>query len=166
MLSGATELAFGGINDQIYRDAFSRWPVDYRKQFFAAQLKRAIPGATLETLEVTPADVRDMSVPLAVKLTFRATEFLPENPAEFLLQLPEFGSGFGAVSFMMGSFGLEKRRFNLLLFSTCAVEEKFDLAVPPLCRLVSVPGRLEVKVPGVLDYRRSLSAGAAMVSGS
>lgn len=166
VLSGATELAFGGINDQIYRDAFSRWPVDYRKQFFAAQLKRAIPGATLETLEVTPADVRDMSVPLAVKLTFRATEFLPENPAEFLLQLPEFGSGFGAVSFMMGSFGLEKRRFNLLLFSTCAVEEKFDLAVPPLCRLVSVPGRLEVKVPGVLDYRRSLSAGAAMVSGS
>lgn len=76
VLSGATELAFGGINDQIYRDAFSRWPVDYRKQFFAAQLKRAIPGATLETLEVTPADVRDMSVPLAVKLTFRATEFL------------------------------------------------------------------------------------------
>lgn len=45
---------FLGVNDQIYRDAFSRWPLDYRRQFFAGRLKRAMAGAELETLKIFP----------------------------------------------------------------------------------------------------------------
>ena len=67
-LEGMSTIDFLGVNDQIYRDAFSRWPVDYRRQFFAGRLKRAIAGAELLTLKVLPENVRDMRT----STTFRA----------------------------------------------------------------------------------------------
>lgn len=164
-LSGESVLRFEGINDQIYRDAFSRWQPDYRRQFFAAQVKRAIPGAELKTLKIFPENIRDMKTPLRAELTFEGQEFLPENPAEFLLQLPLFGSEFGAAGFVLGPVGLEKRKFKLKAYSTCGIDEEFKLAIPASCRLPSVPESETVAAPGILNWQRKLSAGPAMISG-
>lgn len=164
-LTGESVLRFEGINDQIYRDAFSRWQPDYRRQFFAAQVKRAIPGAELKTLKIFPENVRDMKTPLRAELTFEGREFLPENPAEFLLQLPLFGTEFGAAGFVLGPVGLEKRKFKLKAYSTCGIDEEFKLAIPASCRLLSVPESETVAAPGILNWQRKLSAGPAMISG-
>ncbi len=165
-LSGTAQLTFEGINDSIYRSAFSRWSLDYRRQFFAARLKEAIPGATLESLEINPQDVRDMNKPLTAELKFQAKDFIPDTSSEFLLPPPNLSSEFGATSLMMDSFGLEKRHFNLLLFSTCAVEEKFEISTPTSCQIISSPGNLELSVPGVLNCRRNLSTHAGTISGN
>ncbi len=157
VLHGESTFRFEGINDQIYRDAFSRWSPDYRRQFFAASLKQAIPGAELDSLTVEPDNVRDMSRPLTAKLTFSMKNFLPEHAAEFLVQLPEFGTRIGAAGFVLGSVGLEKRRFKLEIFSTCAVDERFKLTLPPTCRIVAVPKPAEISATGVLSWNRRMT---------
>ena len=164
-LSGESRFEFSGINDMIYRDAFSRWPVDYRRQFFASRLRAAIPGAELESLEILPENVRDMSVPLTARLRFGATEFLPEDPAEFLLQLPEFGSGFGAVGMVLRSTGLKSRKFPLEIFSTCGVAEEFTLELPSSCRIVSLPEAVSLQEENVAEFRRSFTVNGSTLSG-
>ena len=166
VLTGSSHFAFEGINDQIYRDAFSRWPSEFRRQFFAALLKHAIPGAEVEKLEVLPADIRNMKEPLTVELTFRVDRFLPEHSGEFPFQLPEYGNGLGAVGFVLGSVGLRERRFPLEIFSTCGVEEEFRLALPLWCRILSLPPESDIAAPGLLDYRRKVTGGNGMVVGN
>ncbi len=166
VLTGESRFAFDGVNDQIYRDAFSRWPADYRRQFFASALKRAIPGAELDKLEILPADIRDMKKPLTVDLTFRVERFLPEESGEFLFQLPEYGTGFGAAGFVLGSVGLKERKFPLEIFSTCGIEEEFRLALPPWCRILSLPPAADISAPGLLDFRRKVVGNNGLVTGN
>ncbi len=164
-MSGVTDFAFAGINDQIYRDAFSRWPADYRRQFFASALKAAIPGAELKELMILPENIRDMSVPLTARIRFSAPEFLPENPAEFLLQLPEFGAKFGATGFVLRSTGLRERKFPLEIFSSCAVNEEFKLELPSLCRIVSLPEKSVWEEKGIAGYSRAFAISGNTLSG-
>ncbi|MDR0932181.1 MAG: DUF3857 domain-containing protein [Victivallales bacterium] len=156
VLSGRSTLDFGGVNDQIYRDAFSRWPNDYRFQFFAAQLKRAIAGAELDSLKIFPENIRDMSLPLSAELSFHVNDFLPQNSSVFLLNLPCLGTKFGAVNFVLGSVGLKTRKFPMQLFSTCAVAENFSLSLPTSCQVLSLPENAMIKTPGVMAFNRSL----------
>jgi len=164
-LEGMSTIDFLGVNDQIYRDAFSRWPVDYRRQFFAGRLKRAIAGAELLTLKVLPENVRDMSRPLAVELTFRVDDYLPGGSPAYLLDLPCFGTEFGAANFVLGSVGLKERKFPMQLFSTCGVSETFRLTLPPTCRLESIPEKVNITAPGILNFNRSLSADGSVLTG-
>lgn len=166
-LHGRSVIDFLGVNDKMYRDAFSRWPLDYRRQFFAARLKRAMAGAELETLKVFPENVRDMSFPLKVEMTYRVEESLPAGTEAFLLELPCFGTEFGAANFVLGSVGLKKRRFPMQLFSTCGVSEQFQLTLPPNCRILSLPPEVAVHAPGIMKYRRTLkSEGASLLGAS
>ena len=165
VLTGRSVLDFLGVNDQIYRDAFSRWPLDYRRQFFAGRLKRAIAGAELETLKVFPENIRDMSRPLVVELTFRVDDYLPSGSPTYLLEPPCFGTEFGAANFVLGSVGLKARKFPMQLFSTCGVAEQFKLTLPPTCRLESFPEKVTINAPGIMNFNRSLSSGGSVLSG-
>ncbi len=155
-LTGSSRVYFLGVNDQIYRDAFSRWPLDYRRQFFSALLKRSIAGAELETLKIFPEDVRDMSRPLELELSFRVDDYLPAGASAYLLGLPCLGTELGAVNFVLGSVGLKERKFPMQFFSTCGVSEQFSLTLPPTCRLESIPEKATIGAPGILNFNRSL----------
>ena len=164
-LEGRSVIDFLGVNDQIYRDAFSRWPLDYRRQFFAACLKRAVAGAELESLKIFPENIRDMSRPLVAELTFRAENFLPEKGSAYLLELPCFGTEFGAANFVLGSVGLKERKFPMQLFSTCGVAEQYKLTLPPTCRIVSLPRNTTISVPGIMNFNRSFRDNGTVLTG-
>ena len=68
-----SELTFEGINDNIYRGAFAQCIRDYRQEFVSSVLKKALPGAELESLEVFPADVRNLSETFKLKLKYDDT---------------------------------------------------------------------------------------------
>lgn len=130
VLEASTVLDFSGINDNIYRGAFSRWKEEERRQFFERAVKRVIPGAELTGLEIIPANLRDMSVPLKVKISYRAADFLIKGEQNTVLMPPWFGRSFGVVSFILNGTGLEKRKYPFRLFTTCGAAEKFSIALP------------------------------------
>ncbi len=165
-LSGGSTFHFDGVNDQMYRAAFSRWQPEFRRQFFARQLKAAIPGAELKKLEITPADVRDMATPLSVELTFEAGNSLPAGgTAEFLLQTPDYGANFGAAGFVLDAVDLESRRYDLQLFSTCGITEEFTLELPPACRVLQLPSPGRGGTPNLLEWSREFSLEGTLLSG-
>jgi transglutaminase-like putative cysteine protease len=136
---GRAKLQFGGVNDNVFRDAFSRWPKEYRRQFFAAGLKQAVPGAELDELEITPADVRDMEQPLAVKLTFHAPFHFAPDGQPFPLELPFIGEYFGIAAQVLESTGLKTRKFPMQVFSTCGVAERLTIDLPPGLEVAALP---------------------------
>lgn len=138
-LEGTSTLDFTGVNDQLYRSAFSRHSRSVMRQIFARQLKKAIPGAELSRFEVSPSDVRDMGKPLRVVLAYRAEHLLPPAHDAEALPLPELSRHFGAVRFMTGGIDLEKRRHPLLFDATAMVEEEFKLRLPESLRLAGLP---------------------------
>jgi len=164
-LTGRTVIEFAGVNDQMYRDAFSRWPADYRRQFFAARVKRALPGAELQDLKFSPADVRNMKEPLKVEFTFSVKNYLSDGAGEYLLSLPVFGSDLGAVNYVLNSVGLKKRNFLLRTFSTCGVREKFSIRLPEYCKIKSLPGKKELALENLLKFSRTFTVNGSMLVG-
>jgi transglutaminase-like putative cysteine protease len=138
-LTAATELKFDGINDTIYRGAFSRWKKERIKQYFAAKLKSIMPGAKLECLKVTPENLRDFKTPLSVKFNFTTNSLLIPGKGVMLMQVPQVGASFSAVNWLLGDMGLKKRQYPLLLAATCGVVEKFSYKMPVGLRVAKFP---------------------------
>lgn len=147
-------LDFQGVNDQVYRDAFSRWPQERRRQYFAAQLKQAVPGAELETLNVLPSNIRDMSRELQVELSFKAPYALSSSGV-FPLQTVSLAGVIGMTDSVLGSTGLESRKYPMDIYSTCGVSEESRLKFPEGV-VPAVPPResLEITSPA-LNFRGS-----------
>ncbi len=129
-LTASTKLKFNGINDGIYRGAFLRWKPERIKQFFAARLKSLLPGAKLTSFKITPGNLRDFKIPLAVEFSFSTNSLLIQGKNAMLMQIPRIGSSFSAVNWILGSTGLKKRKYPLLLSATCGVVENFNYKLP------------------------------------
>ena len=138
VLEAKTVLEFEGINDNVYRGAVSRWKAEERQQFFARAIKRAVPGAELLALEIKPKNLRDMTKPLMVNISYRAGQFLIDGKSKTMLPAPWFGRAFGVVSFILRGTGLEKRQYPFQLFTTCGVKEQFLLSLP-VKKLIALP---------------------------
>lgn len=130
VLAAASTLTFGGINDDMYRGAFSSWKPEQVRQFVTRQLLSVIPGASLTELKLLPEDLNDMDKPLQLVLKYSAGNFLIRNSGQALFPAPWIGSGFGAVNFVLDSTGLKERKYPMKLFSTCSVDETFSLEIP------------------------------------
>jgi len=59
-LQASSDLWFDGINDNDYREIFSRMKPDDIQRFFESNLKRAVPGAKLKSLRVEPENMLDL----------------------------------------------------------------------------------------------------------
>ncbi|MBO5308727.1 MAG: DUF3857 domain-containing protein [Lentisphaeria bacterium] len=154
-LSGRTEFSFGGVNDQLYRDAFSHWSPEEREQFFSRILRRSLPGAELTGVKVLPENIRDMSKKLQVILKYRLPKALNTGSAEFLLPLPEFSSAMGAAAlFVERQMGMAVRKFPMRFFSTCGSDEELEISLPPRYRSVFTPEKQRIAVPGLLEFSR------------
>ncbi len=138
-LTAGTTLKFKGINDTMYRGAFSRWKPEKIKQFFAARLKSLMPGAKLTSFKITPENLRDFKTPLSVEFSFNTNSLLITGEEAILMQIPHVGSSFSAVNWVLGGMGLKKRTYPLQLSATCGVIENFSYKLPPGLTIAKLP---------------------------
>ena len=138
-LNATTLLKFNGVNDTIYRGAFSRWKSAQIKHFFAARLKSLMLGAKLKSFKVTPANLRDFKTPLSVKFSFSTSSLLIQGQEAMLLQIPRLDSAFGSTNWVLGNLGLRKRKYPLKLSATCGVVENFKYKLPTGLTIAKFP---------------------------
>lgn len=124
ILSAETVMHFKGVNDGIYRGAFSKWKPEKVREFFERRLKAIVPGVVLKELRLDPTDMRDTTKPLKAILKYEAPDFIISGERCSMLRTPWCGTLFGAVNFVLGQTGLEKRRYPFLTDIACGVEEK------------------------------------------
>jgi transglutaminase-like putative cysteine protease len=164
-ISAKTSLEFQGVNDGIYRGAFSRWKTERRKDFFEGRLKRIISGASLEKLKIEPEDLRDTSKPLKVTLEYKAPNFLITGQSDTLAKPPWFGTSFGVVNFILGKTGLEKRKYPLVTDIACGAQESFELKLDKTVgKALAMPDYEKINSDTLL-WKRSLNFDAGKLNG-
>ena len=165
-LTGTVELDLSGVNDQIYRNALSRWTPEETDQYFSRQMSRAIPGAEIQKLEIFPKPIRDTSKPLRVVMDYTADGVPVNANSPVVLQLPELGDVLGASGLLMGSFALEMRKFKLKIHSTFSVKEDLTLRIPRHLRLLGIPKAEAEGGKGLLRWSRKIEEKDGVITGS
>ncbi len=156
---------FEGINDNIYRGAFSRWPREYLEQFLASTLKRLVPGAELVRYELRPADIRDLGRKLELELEFSVPDFVNIAWGDGVLKPPFLGGGFGALNFLLGDTGLDERHYPLETTSTAGIVEQFELTLPEFLTVAALP-QYRGNAAGPLLTERKVEAEKNQIRGS
>jgi transglutaminase-like putative cysteine protease len=138
-LTAESVLHFDGINDNAYRDFFSRTPPEERRQFFEGLVRRTATGARLTRFELTPSDLTDTASPLTARLWFEARGLPITNGQTLMLPLPGIGARVGLVNFILGGVGLEKRKYPLVTDIACGLEERLTLKAEDLGATLALP---------------------------
>ncbi len=128
-LEAKSELDFEGVNDDAYRNAFSHMKPDDRRRFFEGNLKEALPGARLKSLQLTPEEMLDVSAPLRAELEFSVESMTAAGGGKSVVSLPWIGKSLGVVNFILGGTGLDKRKYPLRTEVTCGLEEEVSVAL-------------------------------------
>ncbi|NQU39704.1 MAG: DUF3857 domain-containing protein [Lentisphaerae bacterium] len=126
-----SRLTFTGINDNAYRSHFTRLKPEERRRFFEGQLKRRIAGASLTGLTLAPADMQNTAEPLAVTLEYEADDYPIGGDTHTMVPAPWLGTSLGYANFLLGSTGLETRKYPLYTRVTAGVKETFDVTLDP-----------------------------------
>ncbi len=155
-MQARSELWFNGINDNSYREMFSRMKPDDKRRFFERNLKQTMPGATLKSWKVIPDDVLDVSIPLRAELEFSAEGMIASGDGKAVVNLPWIGQGLGIVSFILGGTGLEQRKYPLRTELACGLNEEISVRLGEgFTGTISMPS-----YPPILDdsmsYQRSV----------
>ncbi len=127
LLEAKSELDFEGINDNSYREAFARMKPDDKRRFFERALKRTMPGATLKSLKLTPEDMLDTSEHIRAELEYSAEGMTAAGNGKAIVSLPWIGKGMGIVQFILGSAGLEKRKYPMQTYVACGLQEDLQI---------------------------------------
>lgn len=146
-LAAQSSLTFEGINDTVYRGYFSKIKPEERKRFFEGNLKKSIPTAELQTLEILPAELRDTTQPLTIKLGFTADTLLTEGTQDKLLNLPRLGDSFGYANFLLGQTGLQERKYPLYTRVTAGIRETLALEMPQDTGTPIIPSYVQIDNP-------------------
>lgn len=126
-LTAKAQLAFNGVNDNAYRNAFAKMKPDDRRRFFERNLKSALPGARLTALQLTPENMLDMSAALHAEIEFTVDGMIATGSGKAVVSLPWIGNNFGIINFVLDGTGLEKRKYPLKTSIACGLEEKVDI---------------------------------------
>jgi len=165
-LEAKSELAFEGVNDDAYRNAFSHMKPDEMRRFFERDLKAAMPGARLKSLKITPEDMLDVSVPLRAELEFSADSMTAAGGGKSVVSLPWIGKSLGVVNFILGGAGLDKRKYPMRTEVTCGLEEDVSIQMAAdYASAVSMPSCPPVDDPCV-SYRESCRFANGALHGS
>jgi len=128
-LTATSTIIFDGINDNAYRGYFSKLKLEERKEFFEKVIKRVVAGAKIESIEVLPKDMQDISMPLTVNLNYTAKNILISGEKNVMLPPVWIGKSIGMVNFVIGQTGLEKRKYTLETGNACGVKESFQIDI-------------------------------------
>jgi transglutaminase-like putative cysteine protease len=126
-LEAKSELWFEGANDNAYRGAFSQMKPDDRRRFFERNLKRAMPGATLQSLAITPDNMQDVTEAVKARIEFSAEGMIASGGGKAMANLPWIGKGMGLVNFILGGTGLEKRKYPMRTEVACGLREDISI---------------------------------------
>lgn len=122
-----TKLFFDGINDTAYRSFFLRRKETERRAFFERQVKAFASGGEVLTCEIFPKNLQDTEKPLEAHILSRIRQYPVRGEGLDLLNLPWFGNVMGIVNFVIGSTGLEKRKYPFKTEVTCGVRESLTI---------------------------------------
>ncbi|MCK5802359.1 MAG: DUF3857 domain-containing protein, partial [Lentisphaeria bacterium] len=165
-LTGTAELSFDGINDNAYRGYFSRIKPVERRRFFEGVVSRALSGARLTQITITPEKMLDTTQPLHVSLGFEAPNAIVSDGATVMLPVPRLGTGVGMVNFILRQTGLKKRKYPLNTHYACGVREELTLEIAPeLGRIVAMPEYPPIDTDTIL-WKRTLEASGTTLSGT
>ena len=128
-LQATSTIAFAGINDNAYREAFSRMKPDDKRRFFERALKRTMPGARIKSLKVLPEDVMDVSEALRAEIEFSVSGLIAAGSGKAVVSLPWISKGMGVVNFVLAGTGLEKRKYPLRTEIACGISEQISLTL-------------------------------------
>jgi hypothetical protein len=157
VLAAHAELSFGGVNDDAYRNAFVKMKPDDLRRFFERDLKAVMPGAKLQSLELTPENLLDMATNLHVELDFSAAGLIAAGKGKAIITLPWIGKGVGILNFILRDAGLEKRKYPMQSGTTCGLEEEVSLQLADgFNQVVSLPSCAPVQ-DNCLDSREQFS---------
>jgi transglutaminase-like putative cysteine protease len=127
-LEATSEMSFTGVNDDAYRNRFAHLKPDDQKRFFEERLKESIPGVKLTSLKLTPENMLDTSVPLHAELKFTASGLTANGGEKSIVSLPWLSKNLGIANrIIVGSAGLEKRKYPLDTEVACGVREDIAL---------------------------------------
>ncbi len=138
-LKAKSTLRFEGINDTVYRGYFSQIKPEERHRFFEGHLKKSMPSAVLDSLEILPRELRDTTQPLTITLTYSADNLLIKGPANKMFKPPRLGGSLGYANFLLGQTGLEKRKYPLYTRMTAGIRETLKLELPDDLGSVNIP---------------------------
>ncbi len=138
-LDATSTLVFEGVNDTIYRGYFSKIKPEERRRFFEGHLKKTMPTAELNDLEIRPKELRDTTQPLTIILSYSADRLLVEGPANKMFTPPRLGSSLGYANFLLGQTGLDKRKYPLYTGMTAGIRETVELDIPDGFGNVNIP---------------------------
>jgi hypothetical protein len=155
-LEARSELAFDGINDNAYREMFSRMKPDDKRRFFERVLKRSMSGARLNSLKIIPEDVQDVSAELRAELEFSVEGMTASGEGKSIVNLPWIGRSMGVVSFILSGAGLEKRKYPLRTEIACGLSEEVSVKLADgFSGAVSMPSYAPIEDPS-LSYHRQV----------
>jgi len=120
-------LWFDGINDTVYRDYFANVKPDDRRRVMESLLKWVMPGASLNSLAITPDSMLDMSAPLHIQMEFTVPGMATFGNREAIVSPPWVGKAVGLANFILKGAGLEKRRYPMVTIAACGIREEFSL---------------------------------------
>lgn len=127
-LTATSEMSFEGVNDDAYRNYLSHLKPDQQKDFFEERLKEAVPGVRLTSLQLTPENILDTSVPLHAELKFTAVGLTANGGGKSIVSLPMISRGLGVANrILLGDVGLHQRKYPLIIETTCGVREDLSL---------------------------------------
>ena len=129
-LSLESQIDFTGINDNAYRGHFLRNKPADRKKLFESYLKAAMPGAEILSFTLTPENLQDTDSlePLRITLSARAPDW-PMRGADGMAaaNLPWLGRDVGYANWLLGTTGLDERKYPFETDIACGVHETITL---------------------------------------
>ena len=126
-LEAKSQLYFGGVNDDEYRNAFANMKPDDQRRFFERNLKRAMPGARLNSFKLLPENMLDISSVLRAELEFSVDGMTANGSGKSMVSVPWIGKNFGIVNFILGGTGLEKRKYPMQTYFACGLKEDVSI---------------------------------------
>ena len=147
-LTGESTFEFRGYHDLYYRGMLARHGKELVRQLFSSRLQQAVPGAEIFNFKVVPENVRDMSRPLGIVISYTAPDSLTGSGMAMPLPMPELAGRFGRATFMMKDVALDTRRHPLRFDTTAVTRENIRLELPDSVKILSLPPEAKRQAPG------------------
>ena len=158
---------FTGIADVAYRNGFARMKPEERQRYFERILRARLPGAELLATTIVPDDPGNTALPLQATLRYRAYDVPVDGDGAWLVRLPWISPALGFSGRVLGSTGLETRRFPLEIEPTCGEDEQMEIRLAPgaLGEPIALPARVDV-VPGAVEFRHEVTCSENVLKAS
>ena len=128
ILSVNVEIAFSGMNDNVYRSTLIRQRDDERRKLFERIVSAAAPGAELLSFSVEPQDLSLTDAPMSVKFSYRTPEAILDGETRQFLSVPFLSRYFGSANWILeGSTSLDRRKYPLKVSSTAMSSETLEI---------------------------------------